>query len=112
MNSTQKGYFGSIDVWYNPNGLANILSLAMVTEMGFRVTMDLFVASALILHISENHTIRFTKVVQGLYVFDSSNVNLSKLRKSFSFLNTVSNNKSMFKSRDIRKAEEAVELNR
>ena len=97
MDSTQMGYFGSIDVWYNPNGLGNILSLAMVTEMGFRVTMDSFVANALILHISKNYTLRFTKVTQGLYVFDASNVNLSKLRESFSFLNTVSNNKSMFK---------------
>ena len=40
MDSTHKGCFRSIDVWYNPRGLANILSLALVTEMGFRVTMD------------------------------------------------------------------------
>ena len=74
--------------------------------------MDSFVANALILHISENHAIHFTKVVQDLYVFDASNVNLSKLRESFSFLTTVSNNKSMFKPRDIQKAEKAVELSR
>ena len=44
-------------------------------------------------------------------MFDAGNVNLSKLRESFSFLSTVSSNKSMFKSRDVCKADEAIELN-
>jgi hypothetical protein len=28
------------EVWYNPNGIANILSLPRVKERGFRVTFD------------------------------------------------------------------------
>ena len=72
----------------------------------------MFVANALILHLSGNHTIQPTKAVQGLNIFDASNVNLSKLRESFFFLNTVSSNKPIFKSRDLCKAEETIALNR
>jgi len=32
LDTQQKGRFGGFEVWYNPKSLANILSLALVTE--------------------------------------------------------------------------------
>ena len=111
LDSTQKGKFGGITVWYNPKSLANILSLALVTER-YRVTMDSEVGNALKIHISNEHVLSFYMRSPGLYVCDASQLNLHKLSNAFSFLKTVSQNKALFNSRDIRKADEAVTLHR
>ena len=92
LDTYQKGLFGGFTVWYNPNCLANILSLALVTEQ-YRVTLDTDIENAFTIHISEKHVMKFTRVSPGLYLFDASNVDMSKLRNAFSFLNTVDDNK-------------------
>ena len=111
LDTYQKGLFGGFTVWYNPKCLANILSLALVAEQ-YRVTMDTDIENAFSVHISERHVMKFTRVSLGLYLFDASNVDMSKLRNAFSFLNTVVDNKKLFRARDIRKADDAVRLNR
>ena len=111
LDTYQKGHFGGLTVWYNPKCLANILSLALVAEQ-YRVTMDTDIENAFTVHISERHVMKFTRVSPGLYLFDASNVDMSKLRNAFSFLNTVSDNKKLFRARDVRKADDAVRLNR
>ena len=102
LDSTQKGKFGGFDVWYNPNCLANVLSLALVTEK-YRVTMDSIVKNAFNVHISERHTIQFVCVQPGLYLLDTTNVDIHKLRHAFSFLTTVEQNKSLFQCRKLKK---------
>jgi len=111
LDTHQKGRFGGFTVWYNPKCLANILSLALVSDQ-YRVTLDTEVTNAFTVHISAGHDMKFVRYSPGLYLYDASNVDMSKLRSSFSFLQTVSSNKSLFRSRDIRKADAAVSLNR
>ena len=111
IDTHKKGRFGSFNVWYNPDCIANVLSLAQVTDQ-FRVTMDTAIKNTFNVHISDDHVIEFTRVIPGLYLFDTSDVDIYKLRQAFSFLNTVSNNKSYFKKRDVRKADDAITLNR
>ena len=90
LDTHQKGKFGGFTVWYNPNSLVNILSLALVTDQ-YRVTMDSIYENALIIHISTEHTIKFIRHSPGLYFFDASTIDLSKLRHAFSFRSTVDN---------------------
>ena len=69
--------------------------------------------NAFLVHISEGHVINFIRVPPTcLYYFDAGNIHISKLKLSFLFLNTVSDNKNLFKNREVRKATNAVMLNR
>src|SRR5210317_1268682 len=112
LDTNTRADFGAIEVWFNKNSLANILSLALITDK-YRVTMDSWTVNALIVHISEGHELRFNRVSERLYALDASNINISKLNSAFSFLlSTVEDNKSMYRARDVRKADEAVVLNR
>ena len=111
LDTNQKGQFGGLSVWFNPRCLANILSLALVSEL-FRVTLDTEIENAFTVHISEAHVMKFVCILPGLYVFDATSVDLSKLRSAFSFLNTVASNKGSYNKRDLRKADAAVTLNR
>ena len=98
-------------VWYNPKSLANIFSLSLVTEK-YRVTLDSYNENAIVIHISAKHIIKFICGPNGLYYFDTSNTDLIELRHAFSFLNTVSNNMKFFKKWEVRKASDAILLNR
>ena len=111
IETNMKAKFGNFDVWYSPKSLANILSLALVTEE-YRVTLDTGIDNTFIIHITEYHNIEFRRHCSGLYYFDASKVDLEKLKEAFNFLNTVTSNKSMYGKREIRKAEEANLLNR
>ena len=111
IDTYEKGFFGNFPVWYNSDCIANVLSLALVSEQ-FRVTMDTSTDNSFKVHISEEHVITFTRVTPGLYLFDSSNIDLHKLRHAFSFLNTVASNRNLFKQREARKADDAITLNR
>ena len=76
VHSTQKGYFGSYPeaVWFNPHGLANIMSLDNVTKY-FRITMDTEAEKAMLLHKDDGHTIKFTPTGKGLYHHNLSTEN-------------------------------------
>jgi hypothetical protein len=111
LDTQQKGKFGGLEVWYNPKSLANILSLALVTE-NYRVTLDSECENAFMVHISAGHVIKFIRGPGDLYYFDASNIDMSKLKSAFSFLNTVSDNKQLYKNREVRKATDAIALNR
>ena len=111
LDTQQKGKFGGLEVWYNPKSLANILSLALVTEQ-YRVTLDSESENAFIVHISAGHVIKFIRGPADLYYYDASNIDMSKLKLAFSFLNTVSENKKLYKKREVRKATDAIVLNR
>ena len=56
-------------MYYNPDSIANILSLAQVTKK-FRVTYDITNKDALILHKKDGDVIKFIKSKMGLYYYD------------------------------------------
>ena len=104
IDTHSKGKFGGFDVWFNPTCLANILSLALV--------MDTATANSFNVHILEGHVIKFSLIRPGLYLLDTTVVDIHKLRQSFSFFNTVDQNKKHFGKREVRKADEALLLHR
>ena len=62
LDTNQKGHFGGLSVWFNPRCLANILSLALVSEL-FRVTLDTEIENAFTVHISEAHVMNSSGIV-------------------------------------------------
>ena len=84
LDTRLKANFGSIEVWFCKDSLANILSLALITNK-FRVTMDSWVDNALVVHISEGHVLKFKRVSEKLYALDASNICMSRLNSAFSF---------------------------
>ena len=59
-------------VWYNPYGIANILSLARVQELGYRVTYDTSDGHAFHLHKNDGTVRVFKQSKKGLYYLDTS----------------------------------------
>jgi hypothetical protein len=114
--STQMGTikdFGT--VWYNPESIANILSLAQVRQAR-RVTMDTDESPAFHVHkLDGSGSTIFTEHESGLYLHDTStNVdnNSSKSIIDYSCLQTVAHNKSKFTTRQVDAADAARKLYR
>lgn len=63
------------------------------------------------MHISEKHAMKFTHVSLGLHLFDTRNVDMSKIRNACSFLNTGVGNKKLLRARDIHKVDDTIRLN-
>jgi hypothetical protein len=65
---TQQGYFGNYPypVWYNPKGVANILSLDSVSKH-YWVMMDTAHSPAIIVHKNNGSQIEFMPSTHGLY---------------------------------------------
>ena len=57
-------------VWFHPNGIANILSLARVKEQGYRVTYDSIAGNRFVIHKSDGTTRIFNESTRGLYYLD------------------------------------------
>lgn len=112
LDTRQRADFGDIEVWFHHSSMANILSLALVSD-NYRVTLDTEFENAFFVHISEGHVLKFERVIEDLYALDASKIDLSKLRSAFTFLlSTVEQNKSMFQARDVRQADLALTINR
>ena len=76
------------------------------------MTLDSEDENAFLVHISTGHVIKFIRGTPPcLYYFDASTIDMSRIKLSFSFLNTVSKNKKLFKNQEVRKATDAVMLN-
>ena len=111
IDTNQQGRFGELEVWYHPMALGNVLSLARL-EQKCRVVMDTSqYDNAFYVYLSPTHFIKFECVDPGLYVYDATRVDLPKLRQAFNFLNTVEN-KSLYRTPDLRKADDALMLHR
>jgi len=72
------------EVYYNPNSLANILSW-------YRVTMDTDMEPAMVFHLNNKVSDKFTKCGSGLYYIDTSQ--LVQSNDAYAFLSTVKSNK-------------------
>jgi hypothetical protein len=103
-------------VWYNPESLANILSMALVRK-SHKIMMDSSVEPALLVHCNDRRVFKFREFESGLYFFDTSVIkhkhtsylpySQSSYDNSVSFLNTVKSNKSSFTRREIEGADAA-----
>ena len=109
QDSTLVGDFPNLGpVWFNPESIANILSLAEVRRV-CRVTMDTSAEPALLLHRMDGSIMKFVEHSCGLYVFapkDSSDVN------AYSLLQTVASQKKFFTDREVAAANDARALYR
>jgi hypothetical protein len=112
--STQMGHVQNFGhVWFNPNSLANILSMAEVRKV-CRITMDTSVEPAMSVHPRDGSIMKFNEYKSGLYYFDTAapktpnstsfNVN------AYLFLNTVEQTKQAYTRRKIEGADRAREL--
>ena len=61
-------YFGT--VWYNPDSIANILSLSRVSSM-YRLTMDSFISHTMHVHLLNHTTMTLNETPNGLYCHDT-----------------------------------------
>lgn len=88
------------EAYYNPNSMANILSLKEVANK-FRITMDTVKERAMCIHIDKHRVLKFTECLEGLYYFDTSTIANNDTNTNvvgYSFLNTVKANKDFFPS--------------
>jgi hypothetical protein len=94
---TQKGLLGNYPypVWYNPNGIANILSLFNVAK-AYRVTMDTMHGRTLQVHINDQSTIDFAPTTNGLWMYQLNNPQSVQHMWSVS---TVDNQKKLYTKR-------------
>ena len=87
------GNFGGCGmVWYHPDGIANILSLAEVCKQ-FHVTYDSSKRNEFIIHKPDGSTKWFIQSERGLYYLDTST-------KGIMVINTVDENKSKYSNTD------------
>jgi hypothetical protein len=98
-------------VWYNPESIANILSLSQVRKV-CRITMDTTQELAMVLHKQDGTTMKFQEHTDGLYYYDTHADNNKTNIESYSLLQSVSENKTCFVKREIELADKAQELYR
>jgi hypothetical protein len=97
-------------VWFNPESLANILSLAAVRKV-CRVTMDSAVSPSFHVHKRDGTIMTFSEFSSGLYFHDTAKTPLTNSNiNAYTLLNTVSRNKSLFTRREIEGADKARTL--
>ena len=105
-------------VWYNPESLANILSMAAVRKL-CRITMDTAKEADIDVHRLDGSIMKFKEFESGLYYFDmkvsdnNSNKAVSVCTPPhFTFLETVAQNLTQFTPREIEGADKARALYR
>ena len=107
--TNQQGRLGSFPepVWYNPKGVANILSLNSVKKH-YRVTYDSAGSDAFIVTDTSNSLeLHFKPTKNGLYALRGPS---SDGEEKWSFVNTVADNKDMYTKREIRAATRARQV--
>ena len=93
-------------VWYNPTGIANILSLAKAKERGYRVTFDTEEGNAF--HLTKHDgTVRvFKQSPKGLYYIDTKEEQDHEDTGHYdvNLVNTVEDNRIKYSKRDYSRA--------
>jgi Reverse transcriptase (RNA-dependent DNA polymerase)/Zinc knuckle len=90
-------------VWYNPEGIANILSVARVVDRGYKVTYNSQDGNEFLLKGPDGSEVEFKQSEQGLFYIDMAT-------KGSIFVNTVADNKSRYTRREIARADLARRL--
>ncbi len=115
QDTFQVGNFRGVGtVWYNPTSLANILSLALISDK-YRITMDTAEEQCFKVHVNGNKIIKFCRSSRGLYYHDvrwGPEVDTSpKEGQTGSILvNTVAENRALFTPRQLQKADQAYKV--
>jgi hypothetical protein len=117
--STQRGTLKDFGlVWYNPESIANVLSLAQV-RLHCRVTMDTADLPAFHVHKRDgSRSTLFAEHESGLYLYDASTPTDTVDNHSndsvvaYSCLQTVTANKAKFTTRQVKAADAARKLYR
>jgi hypothetical protein len=86
-------------VWYNPNGIANILSLARVREKGYRITFDSSNDNVFAIEKPDGTIRTFHESTRGLYYLDTATA-----QTGVAMINTVQENKNRYTQRDYSRA--------
>jgi hypothetical protein len=98
---TSKNLVGNLpgygEVWYNPNGITNILLLSKVKERGFWVTFDSDTGNKLHVHKIDGNKRVFQQSKRGLYHMDTNTTGIT-------LVNTVEGNKYNFSNTDNSRA--------
>ena len=98
------------EVWYNPKGIANILSMAVV-EKSFRVTYDSGNDMGFTVEKKDGSCRTFRRSRRGLFYLDTAEKKDEKgTGKNVAFVNTVEQNKLNYTKRDYSRAEAARKL--
>ena len=91
-------------VWYHPDGIANCLSLALVSDR-YRVTLDTSVSQSFFVHKDDGSTRRFDRIDCDLYACDVTTTNGALLA-----IVTVDGQKKKYSDLDVRRATKARKL--
>ena len=89
-------------VWYHPDGIANILSLARVKEQGYRVTYDSDGGNRFMIHKSDGSVRTFEESTRGLYYLDVAGQDPSYEQdpnQGMTLVNTVAANRANYTNR-------------
>jgi hypothetical protein len=81
-------------VWYNPHGIANILSLTRVQEK-HRVTYEFEGSGKFVVHKPDGNTREFERSENGLFYLDAAG-SQEATKDNVTLVNTVDSNKSKF----------------
>ena len=106
-----KAKFFGMDVWFDPNGVANILSLGVVAN-SFHVVFDSGMEDAFYVKVSKDVLWKFERFGSGLYYFDVAKYRNANNRTvtNYSFITTVQSNKEKYHRREVELADRALEV--
>jgi K+-sensing histidine kinase KdpD len=90
-------------VWYHPEGIANILSLARMEENGYHISYDSKAGNEFIVKKDNGSTHIFRPSQRGLYYMDTAMTGTV-------LINTVADNKARYTNREYSRAVLAREL--
>ena len=102
---TMKAKFGDypIEVWYDPTGPANIMSLDEVADV-FRMTMDTDIERSINLHRMDGTIIKFRPLMARLYSYKMAP---QQDEQFWSLIQTVKGNQDYYTRREIENADKA-----
>ena len=106
LSTNQMGYLGTYPdlVWYNPRGVANILSQNNVAQH-FQLTMDTQVDNSISLHQVNGNALVFTPTYNGLYCYTLSNE--ETINGIWAMISMVKGNADKYTKHDYHRAIEA-----
>lgn len=103
------GYLGGYGkVWFDPDAVANILSLGRATKK-FKVTLDIEKGGGFVLHLPDGRIRNFEPTGLGLYASEFKKRNRPNAEISLA-ISTEEGNKAEFTKRELKQAERARRL--
>ena len=97
-----------IDVYYNPNSMATVLSLSNVADLAsVKITMDTLKERAILVHLNDK-IIKFQECNDGLYYFDTAalldqtvEVTYKQNIRDYFYLQTVAESNRFYSKEEI-----------